>query len=314
MDADKHKVTEFSMNEYETFQSAESNDECINQKNYQHAIENIMYAAIHIRSNIAFAIEKFNQYFNDFAKHHEQTFKHFLRYIRFIINKNITYENNENHKFVKYFHFDYVVDKLHRKFVLTYVYMIVENSFFWLNRKQKFVTTFIIEIEYMTLSICVKKNMWLIQFFKNMKYNKYFENEKNEINVMKNIKHSTISIQLKKNNKITNHLMKNVHMHKRFKHIDVIYHHVQNLIKKNFIRLNYTFSVEIMIDKLTKLLIKNRFKCFVSQFEFDASFTKWWISENWLIKWYQTTSSENVENNNVLMKIVSKSIDKNLQY
>ena len=31
-----------------------------------------------------------------------------------------------------------------------------------------------------------------------MKYNKYFKNEKNQINVIKNIKHATISIQLKK--------------------------------------------------------------------------------------------------------------------
>ena len=131
--------------------------------------------------------------------------------------------------------------------------------------------------------------MWLIQFFKNMKYNKYFEN-KNQINVMKNVKHSATLIQLKKNNQIVNYLIKNVHIHERFKHIDVIYHHVQNLIKKIFIQLNYISNADMMIDELTKSLIKNRFKCFVSQFKFNASSTKEWINENWLqneIKWHR---------------------------
>ena len=130
INVDKHKFTQFSMNEYKLFWFVELNNRRINQKNYKNAIKNIIYATIYTRLNIAFAIEKFNQYLNDFAKYHEQIFKHFLRYIRFIINKNITYENNENHKFVKYFDFDYVVNKLNWKFVLTYVYTIVKNSIF----------------------------------------------------------------------------------------------------------------------------------------------------------------------------------------
>ena len=32
-----------------------------------------MYAAIHIYLNIVFAVERFNQYFNDLTIHHEQT-------------------------------------------------------------------------------------------------------------------------------------------------------------------------------------------------------------------------------------------------
>ena len=75
---DKYKNTKLLINKYETLRSVELNDKRINQKNYQHAIENIMYATIYIRSNIAFAVEKFNQYFNNFAKHHERTLKHFV--------------------------------------------------------------------------------------------------------------------------------------------------------------------------------------------------------------------------------------------
>ena len=72
MTADKHIQTTFFMNEYDFLRSAESNDEHINLKNYQHKIDKFMYAAIHIRLNIIFAIERFNQYFKDSTIHHEQ--------------------------------------------------------------------------------------------------------------------------------------------------------------------------------------------------------------------------------------------------
>ena len=60
MIANKHIQTTFFMNKYNFFRSTESNDEHINSKNYQYKIDKLMYAAIHIRSNIVFAIERFN--------------------------------------------------------------------------------------------------------------------------------------------------------------------------------------------------------------------------------------------------------------
>ena len=72
MTADKHIRITFLMNEYHFFRSTESNDECINLKNYQYKIDKLMYVAIHIRLNIVFAIERFNQYLNDLIIHHEQ--------------------------------------------------------------------------------------------------------------------------------------------------------------------------------------------------------------------------------------------------
>ena len=92
MTIDKHRFTKFFINEYNALCFVESNDKRINQKNYQHAIKSIMYAAIHTRSNIAFAIERFNQYFSDFVEHHKQALKHLLRYIRSTVNKGIKHK------------------------------------------------------------------------------------------------------------------------------------------------------------------------------------------------------------------------------
>ena len=131
-----------------------------------------MYAAIHIRSNIVFAIEHFNQYFNDLIIHHEQTLMILLWYVHFIINLDIVYKiklnvnenlnNNENFKFKTFSDFDYVADKLNKKSIFEYVYMFVEELITWMNCKQKSVVISIIETKYMILSICAKEGLWLI--------------------------------------------------------------------------------------------------------------------------------------------------------
>ena len=72
-------------------------------------------------------------------------------------------------------------------------------------------------------------------------------------------------MQLKRDNQVANHLMKDVHIHERSKHINVAYHHVRDLVKKNLIQLNYIANAEMIVDELTKPLTKDRFKGFTSQ-------------------------------------------------
>ena len=126
------------MNKYDFLRSTESNNEHINLKNYQHKINKLMYIAIHTRSNIIFAIERFNQYFNNLIIHHEQTLMILFRYVRFTIDLDIVYKiklninensnNNENFKFKTFSDFDYVVDKFNKKSIFKYIYMFAEKS------------------------------------------------------------------------------------------------------------------------------------------------------------------------------------------
>ena len=137
MIADKHTQTTLFMNEYDSFYSIELNDECINLKNYQYKIDKLMYAAIYIHSNIIFAIECFNQYFNDSTIYHEQTLIILFRYVRFTIDFNIIYKmksnvnessnNNENFKLKTFSNFDYIADKLNKKSIFKYIYMFTEE-------------------------------------------------------------------------------------------------------------------------------------------------------------------------------------------
>ena len=106
-----------------------------------------------------------------------------------------------------------------------------------------------------------------------MKLNKYFKNEINVITIAKNVKRKNkfsnrkneIFVQLKNDNQITNNFVHNYYIYKRLKHINVAYHHVKNLIKKNFIQLNYIFNFEIITNDITKFLSKKKFNIFVKQ-------------------------------------------------
>ncbi len=177
------------MNEYNVFRSVEFKDVKINQHEYQQVIESLMYVAIYTHFNIVFTFNWLSQYLSDSAEHHEHALKKLMQYIRFIIDLNIMYKVSESMKLVEYSDSDYVLNRLNCKLILIYIYMLDEESIFWISWKQKFVIILIIETEYMTLSICVKKNLWINQVLKNMNLTKYLSISHNHVNILEKITH-----------------------------------------------------------------------------------------------------------------------------
>ena len=105
-----------------------------------------------------------------------------------------------------------------------------------------------------------------------MNYIKYFDIELNQMIIIENFKYEIqLSMRFLKNNQAINFLMKNVHIHERSKHIDVIYHYIKNLYQRNLIKLKYVSSENIIINDLTKLLSNNKFKKFVTQLKLQKS-------------------------------------------
>ena len=156
---DKYNFVELSINNYDLLQFAESNNKRINQKDYQHAINNIIYTAIYIRSDIVFAIEYLNQYFVDSTKYYNQTLKTLFWYFCFIVDKELIYNSSKNLYLVTYLNSDYVADKLDRKSILDYVFIIDRELIAWILRKQKSVATSTIEAKYIILLIYIKKSL-----------------------------------------------------------------------------------------------------------------------------------------------------------
>ncbi len=260
------------MNEYDTLRSAELEDVRINQHEYQQVIESLMYAAIHTWLNIIFALNQLSQYLSNSAKHHEYILKKLMQYVCFIIDLNITYKVSKSMKLVEYSDSDYVLNRLDCKLILVYIYMLNEESVFWMSQKQKFVVTLIIKTKYMTLSICVKKSLWISQVLKNMNLTKYLSINHSHVDIFEKITHQSVSLtQLKENNQATFMLIKNAHIHEWSKHIDIAYHHIRDLHKKNQISVNFVSSQDMIADELIKSLFQQNFKRFIEQLRLKSS-------------------------------------------
>ena len=67
---DKHKPTEIPLNKYDALRPAGPNDQRIDPREYQHIIGKLMYAMIHTRPDIAFALSRLSQFLADPAEHH----------------------------------------------------------------------------------------------------------------------------------------------------------------------------------------------------------------------------------------------------
>ena len=67
----------------------------------------------------------------------------------------------------------------------------------------------------------------------------------------------SMAIQLMNDNQKINVLVKNTHIHKHSKHIEITYHHIKNFAQNNFIEINYIQNTNIIIDDLIKSLSKN---------------------------------------------------------
>ena len=130
---DKHKYTEISLNEYDTLCSADSNDQRIDQRQYQQVIESLMYAVIHTHSDIFFALDSLSQYFNDSAEHHEHALKRLLQYICSTVNLEIMYRLSESQNLIEYSDSDYTSDKQNWKSVLDHVYIFERESILWVS-------------------------------------------------------------------------------------------------------------------------------------------------------------------------------------
>ena len=189
MGTDKHKPVKIPINGYDSLRAAEPEDQRIDQREYQHAIGSLIYAAIHTRPDIAFALGRLSQYLADPAEHHGRALKSLLRYIRSTADLGIVYGASGSSNLVGYSDSDYAMDKLDRKSVLGYVYMLGGGPIAWASRKQKSVSSSTTEAEYMALSSCAKEGLWIRQLLNDIGFSKYLGGNPNCVDIVESIRH-----------------------------------------------------------------------------------------------------------------------------
>ncbi len=88
-----------------------------------------------------------------------------------------------------------------------------------------------------------------------MNLTKYLSISHSHVNILEKITHQSVSLtQLKKDNQASFMLIKNAHIHERSKHIDIAYHYIRDLHKKNQISMNFIFNQDMIADELIKSL------------------------------------------------------------
>jgi len=73
------------------------------------------------------------------------------------------------------------------------------------------------------------------------------------------------TVQMFGNNQDILALVKNPHLHKRLKHIDISYHFIKNLAEKKKLDIAYIPTEDIIADKITKPLARIAYKRFRNQ-------------------------------------------------
>jgi len=105
-----------------------------------------------------------------------------------------------------------------------------------------------------------------------MNLTKYLSISYSHVDILQKITHQFVSLtQLKRDNQVSFMLIKNAHIHERSKHIDIAYHHIQDLHKKNQISMNFVSSQDMIADELIKSLSQQNFKRFIEQLKLKSS-------------------------------------------
>ena len=81
--------------------------------------------------------------------------------------------------------------------------------------------------------------------------------------VGKKIYKFVLSIQLISNNKTTLVFIKNTYIKNKLKYINIILYYIRDLCRSNCIYISFVRSINIIANKLIKLLFKNKFKIFI---------------------------------------------------
>jgi hypothetical protein len=60
-------------------------------------------------------------------------------------------------------------------------------------------------------------------------------------------------------------LTENTHLNKQSKHVNICYYFIQDLVEKGDLRVDYIPTIEIVVDSMTKLLVRVVFERFKGQ-------------------------------------------------
>ena len=164
------------------------------------------------------------------------------------MNLNIKFISSDNLCLVVFLDINWADDRFDCKFTTDMIIKIAESLIFWQSVKQISVALSIIEVKYIVVSETVKKLVTIYKIL--MKLEILSDNYK-------------FSILMNNNEIITafnnEKVICNAH------HIDIRYHHIQDLVAKEIINILYMSSFKMTANSLIKSLSTNLFTHFIKK-------------------------------------------------
>lgn len=215
--------------------------------NYRELLGSLMYLSVCTRPDIAFACSQLSQFSNNFDKTHWQALKRILRYLGGKINYCLYFYRSNDLGITAFCDADWANDITDRKSYTGYVVKLGKNTISWESRKQRCVALSSTEAEYLSISDVCKELCFTRNFLSEI------------VNV-------GIPITVYNDNQSAHKLLEcKEYCHKRTKHIDLRYHYVKDLIRKNVLIIKYMPSEQMTADVLTKALGGCKHKLFTCE-------------------------------------------------
>jgi hypothetical protein len=124
----------------------------------------------------------------------------------------------------------------------------------WSSKKQNSVATSTAKSEYISMATNVTQEQWMGQILR-------------DINIGEFVGENEHKVKLYGDNQGAIALTKNPHLHEQFKHIDIYYHFIRDLVEKGLVDVEYVPTMEMVADGMTKPLERIAFERFKRQLE-----------------------------------------------
>lgn len=213
---------------------------------FREAIGSLLFAARVCRPDIEYAVNYLSQFINSFNRDHWQAVKRVIRYLIGTRNHGIVFGNSGSAYGLKGFtDADYAGCTESRKSRSGFVFLLNDGPISWSSQRQSIVALSTAEAEYVALANGAKEAIWLCKMLNELQ-----------------IEHTTVPLFVDNQSAIK--LAENAEFHKRSKHIDVRFHFVRDLVKRQDIEIKFVKSKDQLADIFTKPLSKQQF-CYLRE-------------------------------------------------
>ncbi|XP_024046566.1 uncharacterized mitochondrial protein AtMg00810-like [Citrus sinensis] len=207
---------------------------------YRSMVGSLQYVTL-TRPEIAFIVNKLNQYLSNPSVFHWQVCKRVLRYLQYTTYYGLQFYSSGSLKLTAFSDADWGSDLDDRKSVGGYCVYLGNNLISWSSKKQHIVSRSTTKSEYKALALTTSEVLWITYLFKELK-----------VSLLQ-------SLVLYCDNKSVEALASNPKYHSKTKHIELDLHFIREHVSRKELQINHVPSCDQVSDILTKPLAFDQF-------------------------------------------------------